>query len=262
MIIDFHTHAFPDKLAARAVGALSDSTGGLPPCTDGTVEGLRASMRAGGVDISVVANIATNPRQMRAVNDFAASINSEDLVAFGSVHPDAPDALDELSRIAELGLKGVKLHPEYQCFFVDDERMRPIYDKIGELGLITLFHAGGDLGFPGPYHCTPERMASALAWMKGPVVAAHWGGMFMGEAVLQHLCGKEIWFDISFGQGVIPPSLARRIIDAHGADRLLFGTDTPWHAPGQELRMLEALELSCTEREKILSENARKLLNL
>ena len=99
MRIDFHTHAFPDKLAARAVGSLSDASGGLPPCTDGPVEGLRASMRAGGVDISVVANIATNPRQMHAVNDFAALINGEDIVSFGSVHPDAPDALEELSRM-------------------------------------------------------------------------------------------------------------------------------------------------------------------
>ena len=262
MIIDFHTHAFPDKLAARAVGSLSDASGGLPPCTDGTVEGLRASMKAGGVDISVVANIATNPRQMHAVNDFAASINSADLIAFGSVHPDAPDALEEVERIAEMGLRGVKLHPEYQDFFVDDPRMEPIYRKIGERGLITLFHAGGDLGFPGPYRCTPQRLSRALAWMCAPVVAAHWGGMFMGEAVLEYLCGKEVWFDISFGQGVIPPSLARRIVEAHGEDRLLFGTDTPWHSPGQELRLLDALELSDEQREKILSGNARKLLKI
>jgi len=94
------------------------------------------------------------------------------------------------------------------------------------------------------------------------VVAAHWGGMFMGEAVLTHLCGKDVWFDISFGQGVIPPSLARRIVEAHGADRLLFGTDTPWHAPGQELRLLDALDLTVNQREMILSGNARKLLGI
>ena len=143
MLIDFHTHAFPDKLAPRAIASLAHASGGLSPQTDGTVSALKAKMARDGVDISVVQSIATNPRQMTKVNDFAIEINVDPaIVAFGSVHPDAPDALEELERLKAAGLKGVKFHPEYQHFYANDEKMKPIYRKISELGLIALFHAG------------------------------------------------------------------------------------------------------------------------
>ena len=139
MRIDFHTHCFPDALAVKAVSRLSHVSGGLLPHTDGTVAGLRRSMVEGGVNASVVLHIATNPTQQKKVNDFAASIhNGVDIFSFGSVHPDAPDALEELERIKALGLPGVKLHPDYQGFAVDDERMKPIYRKISDLGLVTV----------------------------------------------------------------------------------------------------------------------------
>ena len=148
MIIDFHTHAFPERIAAGAVDKLAYASGGLIPQTDGTLESLKEVMKRDGIDISVVLGIATNPTQQHNVNDFAAEVNNQEgFVGFGSVHPDAPDALDELDRIKSLGLKGVKFHPEYLGFFVDDERMKPIYKKISRLGLITLFHAGHDYGF-------------------------------------------------------------------------------------------------------------------
>ena len=150
MLIDFHTHCFPDALAERAIEKLSFVGGGLEPYTNGTVTDLRRAMREHGVDISVVLNIATNPRQQKNVNDFAAAIHGEDLVAFGSVYPDAPNAMDELDRIHQLGLRGVKLHPDYQGFSVDDPKYKPLYRKISSLGLITLFHAGHDIGFPRP----------------------------------------------------------------------------------------------------------------
>ena len=131
MLIDFHTHAFPGKIAARAVSSLSQACGGLEPQTDGTLESLKAEMAKDGVTISVVQSIATNPGQMSNVNNFAMEMNRDDaIVAFGSVHPDAPNALEELERIHAAGLRGVKFHPEYQNFYVDDEKLRPIYRKI------------------------------------------------------------------------------------------------------------------------------------
>lgn len=148
MLIDIHTHAFPEKIAERAIETLSHTSGGLIPQHKGTLASLKEEMAKDGVDISVVLGIATNPQQQTNVNNFAAEINKDEkIIAFGSVHPDAPDALQELERIKALGLKGVKLHPEYQNFYVDDERMKPIYKKISQLGLITLFHAGHDYGY-------------------------------------------------------------------------------------------------------------------
>lgn len=263
MLIDFHTHAFPEKIAARAMSSLSHAAGGLRPQTDGTAQSLKAEMAKDGVDLSVVLSIATNPRQQSKVNDFAISLNrDEKLVAFGSVHPDAPDALAELERMAAAGLKGVKLHPEYQGFYADDEKIKPLYRKISELGLITLFHAGTDIGFPPPYHAMPEHLLGALRWLDTPVVAAHWGGAGCGSQVLDQLCGENLFFDLSFGYGVISKPVAQQIIDRHGCDRLLFGSDMPWHRPEWELRLIHSLDIGPADREKICYKNASTLLGL
>lgn len=263
MVIDFHTHAFPDVIAPRAMEKLSFVSGGLIPYTDGTAEGLRAQMKENGVDFSVVLSIATNPRQQHAVNDFAAALNGrEGLVAFGSVHPDAPDAIEELERIADMGLRGVKLHPDYQGFAVDDERMVPIYKKISLLGLITVFHAGVDYGFPPPYGATPEKMARALRYFDSPVVAAHLGGVGCYTDVLRYLCGENLYFDTAFTFSMLPKYYAEKIIEAHGTDNILFGTDCPWHTAALERRLIETLSLSDEDKEKIYSGNAKRLLGL
>lgn len=264
MVIDFHTHCFPDKIAAKAIEKLAFASGGLTPSTDGTVEGLRERMRADGVDMAVVMNIATNAHQQKSVNDFAASIdNGEDIVAFGSVYPDSEDALDELERIKALGLKGVKLHPDYQGFAADDPKMKPIYKKISSLGLITLFHAGHDYGFAPPYGGTPEKLEVALGWLDSPVVAAHWGGIGCGDEVLARLCGRDnLYFDTSMGYCMMPKYYAAAILERHGADNMLFGTDTPWHTATMERRLLDSLSLTADEREKIACGNAKKLLRI
>ena len=264
MLIDFHTHAFPERIAARAIGKLSQEAGGLVPQTNGTLVSLKEEMARDGVDISVVHAIATSPKQQTNVNNVAIEMNADPaIVAFGSIHPDAPDALAELERIQSAGLKGVKLHPEYQQFYADDERMKPIYKKITDLGLITLFHAGFDYGFLPPYHCMPQHLLGALRWLEGPVVAAHWGGLDCGRQVLDQLCGIEnLWMDLSYGYGCIPKPIAQAIVEKHTPDRLLFGSDMPWHRPSWELRLVNALDLSEGDREKILFRNAQSLLSL
>ena len=263
MLIDFHTHAFPDKIASSAIPKLSFVSGGLEPHTDGTVSGLQSSMQKAGVDVSVVLNIATNARQQRAVNDFAASINNKkDIFSFGSVFPFSEDAFKELERIKELGLLGVKLHPDYQGFNVDDIRLKPLYKKISELGLITVFHAGLDYGFAPPYGATPDKMARALEWFSSPVIAAHWGGINCGDDIIKYLCGKNIYFDVSMGYGMMPKYYAQKIIELHTADKMLFGTDTPWHNANMEMRLLNTLELSQEDMDKITHKNAQKLLGI
>lgn len=263
MLIDFHTHCFPEKIAEKAIKKLSFSSGGLTPYTDGTVLGLNNSMKNNGVDASVVLNIATNAHQQKSVNDFAASINNNQTIfAFGSVFPFSEDAFLELERIKSLGLKGIKLHPDYQGFNVDDLRLKPLYKKISELGLITVFHAGFDYGFAPPYGATPEKMAQALEWFSSPVVAAHWGGINCNEDVIEHLCGKNIYFDISFGYSMMPKYYAEKIMSLHTPDRMLFGTDTPWHTPKMEMTLLNTLGLSKDDMDKITHKNAGKLLGI
>lgn len=263
MLIDFHTHAFPERIAEKAIEKLSFASGGLTPYTNGTFSDLKRLFTQSGIDKAVVLSIATNAQQQKNVNDFAASINDgENIFAFGSVFPDAPDVLSELERIKALGLKGVKLHPDYQSFSVDDEKMKPIYKKIGELGLITIFHAGQDYGFPPPYGGTPEKIERALSWFSSPVIAAHFGGVGCEEGVLKRLCGKDIYFDTSFGYGTLPKYYAQEIINRHGADKILFGTDTPWQTAHMEMQLLNSLQISSQDFEKIAHKNAEKLLGI
>ena len=263
MTIDFHTHAFPDKIAERAIKKLSDSSGGLHPYTDGTADGLASRMKDSGVDLSVVLSIATNAHQQKSVNDFAAAMSERaEIIAFGSVYPDAPDALDEVDRIADMGLLGIKLHPDYQGFDADDEKMIPLYKKISSRGLITVFHAGVDYGFAPPYGGTPEKMKRALRHFDSPVVAAHFGGVDCYEGVLSMLAGENIYFDTSLGYGMMPKYYALKIIEKHGVDRMLFGTDSPWHSAEMERALLSSLSLTEQELAKIYSGNARRLLRL
>jgi len=263
MIIDFHAHAFPDRIAPGAIQSLTECAGGLAPYTDGTVASLSATARAHGITHSVLLNIATNERQHTSVNNFAASVSVADMTAFGSVYPLAEDAMDELRRIKALGLRGIKLHPDYQRFFVDDERVFPLYALAASLGLIVVFHAGVDIGLFEPIYCTPKRLARALpAFGGGVVVAAHFGGYMLWNDVESFLIGKDVYFDTSYCAGRMPVLQARRIVRTHGAERILFGTDLPWGDPAAELRLVRSLHLPAEEEALVLGGNAQRLLGL
>ena len=264
MIIDFHTHCFPDPLAKKAMPLLATRSGNPYPAFDGTASKLRGSVTAGGADRAVVLNIATNAHQQTKVNDFALSLlGDEVLIPFGSVHLDSPDALSELERLHEAGIKGVKFHPDYQGFFADDERMFPIYEKVGELGFITVFHAGVDIGVPDPVRCTPKMLKKILPYFGGaPVIAAHMGGFLLWREAAELLGGTGIYIDSAFSSGSMPPPWARESIDAFGADHVLFGSDNPWSATGREAAFIRSLGLSEEKTELILGGNAQRLLGL
>lgn len=264
MIIDFHVHAFPDALAAKALPLLSKCSGGVKPNYDATISGLESYLAKNNVDYAVVLNIATNPHQEKKVNDFAISLlEKKNIIPFGSVHSDSPNALSELERLAKAGIRGIKLHPDYQHFFVDDEKMFPIYKKIAELGFITVFHAGVDIGYPKPVHCTPERLLRVLDLIDdAPVVAAHFGGWLLWDSVLEDLCGTKVYLDTAFSSGKMPPDYAKELIKAHGADKVLLGSDMPWSDTLDEVRFVQSLDLSAEDEEKILSNNAKRLLNI
>lgn len=264
MIVDFHTHCFPEKIAAKAMEQLRLRSGILEPFHNGTVEGLALLEKKSGVDYSVVLNIATNPHQQTNVNNFAISLKEvEGIVPFGSVHHDSPDAISELERLAENGIKGVKLHPDYQEFYCDDDKMLPIYEKIGELGLVTVFHCGLDMGYPRPMHCSPERLARILPSFGGaPVVAAHFGGLAAWDETEKYLAGTEIYLDTAYSYGMLPPKIAVPIINAHGADKILMGSDAPWSNPAHYVKFVDCLAISDEEKQAILGGNAQRLLGL
>ncbi|MDR2648044.1 MAG: amidohydrolase [Oscillospiraceae bacterium] len=262
MTIDFHTHCFPDTLASRAMARLVPASGAREPYYDGSYTGMLACLDGFEVDEAVVLNIATNPKQQRSVNEFAVTCDrTPRLHGFGSVHPFAPNALDELDWIKAQGLKGIKLHPDYQGFSVDDPQVFPIYDKAMELGLIVVFHAGMDIGLPDPIRCAPRALASVLPrFAGGTVVAAHFGGYACWNDVLRYLCGKEVYLDTSYAARKMPPPFGRAIYEAHGASKLLFGSDLPWADPRDEAYFLTLLGAPQDEINAILGGNARRLL--
>lgn len=264
MIIDFHTHIFPDELAPKAIRALSEGINNLyPPISDGTASGLLYNMDQWQIDISVIQPVVTKQSQMRKANEWAASINSGKLVCFGSIYPHTDDYKRDIDFVAGLGLKGLKFHAEYQDFTVDDERMLKIYDYALSKGLILLHHAGFDPAFSPPYKSSPQRFAHmAKALRGGIIVAAHLGGHGQWDEVEEYLAGSAIYLDTSMGFSHFGDDRFLRIIAKHGADKILFGSDAPWSNAQSEIGHLSALPLSEKDKVAILSGNARRILRL
>jgi predicted TIM-barrel fold metal-dependent hydrolase len=262
-MIDFHLHVFPDKLAKRVLELLSHNSGGVEPVFDGTLTGLRSQMIKDGIDSGVVLMIATKPEQETAINRFAIDNNNDHILFFGSVHPRSKNVHHHLKMLQEAGIKGIKLHPEYQNFSIDDPELFPLYEKLAEMGFITVFHTGLDIGYDTPCHCRPKALASILPVFQGaPVVAAHFGGYMLWEEVERELIGKPVYMDTSYCQSHIPAPLINRLIREHGADRVLFGSDAPWSKPRLEISLINNLDLTDSEKEAIFDGNARRLLGL
>ncbi len=259
-IIDFHAHAFPDQVAAAAVPALA-AKGNVNPCLDGRIDSLLAAMDQAGVEKSVLCSIATRPGQFASILAWSQAIRSARIVPFPSSHPASPQALEEIRAIREAGFKGIKLHPYYQEFSIDEERLFPFYEAIGDAGLILVMHTGYDIGFPREDIAGPARIARVLDRFPAlKFVATHLGAWEMWEEVRQHLCGRRLYMDISFSLQYLPVEEARRMILAHPADRILFGSDSPWACQEEVAGMLHALALPPELEERIRRGNALALL--
>lgn len=262
MIIDFHVHCFTDELAPKAVPQL-EKCANITARLDGTVSSIKESMKKAFIDKSVVLSIATKPSQTEKINTWSSSIQDDSIIAFGSVHPENENWRDELLRLKNMGIKGIKLHPDYQKFFVDDEKMYPVYDFAGELGLIILFHAGIDIGLPAPYHATPERLRRVVDAFSGvKFVAAHMGGFSHWDGVEEYLLGTNIYFDTSYSLSFMDPVQVRRIINNHGYKKILFATDSPWGDQSEEIEKIRGFSFEPDVEKAILGLNAKELLAL
>jgi len=218
-------------------------------------------MSENGIDRSVIQSIATKPEQSRKITDWSRGIEDASITAFSSVHPDSPDWREEIDAIRDAGLKGIKFHPDYQKFYVDDPRIFPIYERIFNCGLMVLFHAGVDIGLKPPYRNTPDRMLKVVkAFRGGRIILAHLGGFRYWDDVEKHLIGEDIWLDTSYTIGWAPDDQVRRIISGHGYNRVLFATDSPWADQIEEIAKLKALKLESEACDAILYKNALTLL--
>ncbi|MFP4383500.1 MAG: amidohydrolase family protein [Spirochaetia bacterium] len=262
MKIDFHTHAFPDKLAAKAIPAL-EKEGDIKAELDGTVSSLITSMDNAGIDVSVVASIATKPSQTDAITEWSLRIRSERVIPFPSVYPGSPGCTEKLGEIARMGFKGIKLHPYYQNFVVDDKSFFPLYEAAAEAGLIILFHTGFDIAFPKERIAGPARFSrihSRFPDLK--MVLSHFGGWEDWEEAEKHLYGKPVYLDTSYSLGRIPERILKKLLQNHPEGYILFGSDSPWGNQTEEIQNISALPLDSKQQESILGGAAASLLRM
>lgn len=265
MIIDFHTHMFPDKIAAKTIRHLATICQ-TEPDNYGTADELIDSSVKAGVDCSVVLPVATKPEQFSTINKFASGFQEGTLVSFGSIHPESGQLKSQIREIKSMGLKGIKIHPDYQGTDFNDIRYKRILDFASESDLIVSVHAGFDPLSKDHVHCTPQMALEVIKEVHPPkLVLAHLGGNQLWDDVENYLVGEDVYFDtaVIFSENFrISDEQFLRIFKNHGKEKILFGTDIPWGSQKKFIDKINELPLSEEEKNYLFEYNAKKLLNL
>jgi predicted TIM-barrel fold metal-dependent hydrolase len=268
MVIDFHTHIYPEKIAAKAVANIWDFYT-IKMQMDGTVKTLLECGRGGSIDHSdnahcidhfVVFSAAAVPEQVYIINDYIASVCREhpQMTGFGTLHKDMENPQEEIERLIGLGLKGIKLHTDMQKFNIDDDRMMDIY-AILEGRLPVIFHTG-DYRYD---YSHPSRLARVLDnFPKLCVVAAHFGGWSIFDIAWDYFHNRNCYFDVSSSLPYLGKRRAAELIQSYGARRFLFGSDYPMWNPVVCLKEFLELDLPDSEKEMILWQNAAEILQI
>ena len=281
MIIDFHTHTFPEKIALRTLDHLAGKSQSRY-YTDGTTESLAVSMKKAGIDYSVNLPVMTAPQQADRVNDSLLrampALEEKGILTFGGMHPEYENIRGKLKELKEGGVKGIKLHPAYQETDIDDPKMLRIIEAASDLDLIIITHAGLDIGIPGHNYADTGMLLHVIDTLRPPkFVLAHMGGWDGWDDVEKYIAGAPVWLDTAFSVGEIDPfregdrplrSLNLneedfvRLCRKHGTDRILFATDSPWADQSDYVQRFMNMSFSADERSAILGGNAYKLMNM
>ncbi|MBE5754358.1 MAG: metal-dependent hydrolase [Clostridiales bacterium] len=269
MLIDFHTHIFPDKIAKSTIDALASNAHNTP-YTDGTVQGMIDAMARADADICITLPVLTKPTQFESVLKFAISVNErfanekKRLISFAGMHPKCEDIDGKMALIKASGIKGVKIHPDYQSTFIDDKGYIDILKCAKKYDLIVVTHSGVDDGYEGePVRCPPERVKKVIEEVgHSKFVLAHYGAHKQWQNVLDLLCGLDVYFDTAYTLHEIDSDLFKSILEKHGEDKILFATDCPWQDICDNANRLKSLNLSQQTLDKLFYKNALKLLDL
>lgn len=265
MVVDFHVHAFPDDVAAKAMPKLCDSSHEAVPNHDGTIKGLLESMDEAGIDMSVLCSIATKPEQFMPIINWSKNLDPSRIVALPSIYP-----VDSRAKVAEMvkivhgeGFKGIKLHPYYQNFIMDELKLFNLYENLIKYDLFVVSHCGFDSAYPRDRIADPQKVLHVVTELPELLfVAAHFGGWRDWDEVEKHLIGKNIYIEISFALEMLGLEKTKALIMNHPADYLLFGTDSPWTGQKENINLFHQLELDTKLEDKILGKNAGKFLGI
>jgi predicted TIM-barrel fold metal-dependent hydrolase len=259
-IIDVHTHAFPDKIASRAGQAIGEFYG-IDIFNDGTFSTLFEKGAAAGVSRFAVLNVATNPAQACRINDSLArtvALYPDKLIGFAGVHPDDPSRVDEVERARSLGLKGIKIHPDIQKFPIDDPRMLPIYEAMGDQ--MILFTHAGDYRYD---NSSPARILGLRRlFPRLPIICGHFGGWSVWKQACELLCGEKIYVDTSSTAFWNTDEQLLNLIRAFGVDWVMFGTDYPVWNIQNEVNRITRLNITSKEKDAIFYKNAEHLFGI
>ena len=276
MIIDFHTHTYPDKVAPNALAHM----GSLAHCsfyTNGTVANLTSSMMESNIDYSVILPVVTNPAKTRSINDISiANTGKNRLIYLGGIHPDTENYREELDHLVHNGIKGFKIHPQYQNTPIDDIRYLKILEYAAKLGLFVVAHAGVEGAYPNRDLSNPKMLRSVLLQVPGlTMVAAHMGGVFCWDQVAENLLDTGVYLDASCVLGPLKRDDEQQtkfdlmqeeafisLLQQFGAKRILFGSDSPWTSQKDCVDTFMRLPLTEEEKACILYKNACRLLCL
>lgn len=261
-IIDAHCHIYPDKIAERAVHG-TDTFYDIVSKHKGTFKDLIGQKESSGIDKFVVQSVATTPRQVKSINEFIAKeidLYGDFLIGLGTLHQNSETMEEDVLHLKELGLKGVKLHPDIQNFKIDEERYFPIYELCEKHDLPILMHTG-DFRYD---NSNPNRLIPLLeTFKKLKIIGAHFGGWSIYEDASKKLYKyKNLYVDCSSAFYKLDKKTAKEIICRYGVDKVLFGSDYPMWDAGEELSYFFSLNFSEEENRKILSQNLKTLLKL
>ena len=269
MIIDFHTHVFPDRIAEKTIGALSHKAS-IEAFSNGTASGIIEKMEKADVSIAINLPVLTNPASFDSLNGYAKGLNEEfadkerKIISFAGIHPRCEDIEGKMANIKASGFLGVKIHPDYQGAYFDDEGYIRIIECAKALDLTVLTHAGLDVGYLDcPIHCTPKRILRVIEKVgHKKLVLAHLAGIDALENMMNYVCGSDVYLDTAYVLRFVGKENFIKILEKHGSEKLLFGSDSPWTDMAADVDILRSFKLEKETEEKILFGNAKALLGI
>ena len=259
-LIDIHTHIYPPAIARKAAASIREFYQLATEEKDGTADTLLARGTEAGVDRFVVLPVAMRPDRTRHINDFILEQVAQQprFLGFGTLHAGMEDITAEVEYIVDHGLLGIKMHPDFQTFAIDDPRLFPAYEMLQDK-MPVMLHMG-DQRYD---YSHPARLRRVLELFPNlQVIAAHFGGYSMYETAYELLKDKDCVFDISSSLMFMPEGVAEKYINAYGAERMAFGTDYPLWDPVTETERFFRLRLTDEEFDQIGHKTAERFLGL
>lgn len=257
--IDSHVHIFPDKIAAKAsvgVGGFYD----MMTRHDGSVAVMLQEEDKAGVSRVIAHSVATTPAQVDHINTFIMATHDANpgrIIPFAALHPDTPDMENVIQGIIDSGFRGIKVHPDFQEFKLDEPRSLKMFSMIA--GKLPVLIHTGDFRYD---YSNPNRMGKLLDELPElTAICAHLGGWSVFDEARRVLSGRKLYVDTSSSLYDLKPDHAAELIRAFGADHVMFGTDFPMWTPSEEIERFEALPLTEVEKEQIYHITAEELLD-